>query len=381
VDALEQVFSNYISASTDRDPTTGSLKQKRVPASNPPDVERQIREVLQGFLADALAQSGRAPESYSVYGGHGQVNFFYAKVPWVAALRLKITDSTQRGYYVVLLFREDMQGCALSLNQGYTRFQQTFGTHDIALRKIRESAATAATYLSLPANFVRGQIDLAATSELGKGYEQGAIASKIYRRGDGTTETQLAADFVALLDAYDELFDRIGPDIVAVAPPASEDEYQEAAAALSAEPKQKPYEAPPPGPVPRPPRSPRGTGSGYRRDPKVAAEALKSSTYECAADATHQSFIARKTKMNFVEAHHLVPMQFQERFEPSLDVLENVVVLCPTCHRKLHHGQIADKKVILTLLHQARDAGLRSRGLEITQNDLVALYKGKLEDE
>jgi 5-methylcytosine-specific restriction protein A len=56
-------------------------------------------------------------------------------------------------------------------------------------------------------------------------------------------------------------------------------------------------------------------------------------------------------------------------------------VLCPTCHRKLHHGQIADKKSILTLLHQARDEGLKSRGLEITPNDLVVLYKGKLEDE
>jgi hypothetical protein len=63
VDALEQVFSTYIAASTDRDPTTGSLKQKRVPASNSPDVERQIRVVLQDFLANALAQSGRAPES------------------------------------------------------------------------------------------------------------------------------------------------------------------------------------------------------------------------------------------------------------------------------------------------------------------------------
>ena len=249
MDALERVFETYISASTEHDPTAGSLKQKRVPASNPPEVERQIRVVLPDFFADALAQSGRAPNLYKVYGGHGQVNFFYAKVPWVAALRLEITDSTQRGYYVVLLFREDMQGCALSLNQGYTRFQQTFGTDEIALRKIYESAATAATYLTLPADFVRGQIDLAASSELGRGYENGAITSKIYRRGDGTTEAQLAADFVVLLNAYDELFKRIGPDIVAVAPPATEDEYQEAAAALSAESKQKQYEAPPPGPA------------------------------------------------------------------------------------------------------------------------------------
>jgi 5-methylcytosine-specific restriction enzyme A len=226
----------------------------------------------------------------------------------------------------------------------------------------------------VPADFVRGQIDLAATSEFGKGYEQGSIASKIYRRGDETTEAQLTADFVALLDAYDELFKRIGPDLAAVAPSASEDEYQEAAAVLSLEPKQKPYE--PPGPVPRPPKSPHVIGSGYRRDPKVAAAALKNSAYKCATDDTHQSFIARRTKMNFVEAHHLVPMQFQEHFEPSLDVLENVVVLCPTCHRKLHHGQVADKKVLLTLLHQTRGEALKSRGLEITLNHLVALYKG-----
>ena len=85
--------------------------------------------------------------------------------------------------------------------------------------------------------------------------------------------------------------------------------------------------------------------------------------------------------MNFVEAHHLVPMQFQEHFESSLDVLENVVVLCPNCHRKLHHGQVADKKLLLTVLHQTSGKGLKSRGLEITLNHLVALYKGNLEDE
>jgi hypothetical protein len=43
-------------------------------------------------------------------------------------------------------------------------------------------AATAATYLTLSADFVRGQIDLAASSELGRGYENGAITSRIYRR-------------------------------------------------------------------------------------------------------------------------------------------------------------------------------------------------------
>jgi len=44
---------------------------------------------------------------------------------------------------IVLLSREDMQGCVLSLNQGYTRFKEAFGTDALAAVKIRESAAVA----------------------------------------------------------------------------------------------------------------------------------------------------------------------------------------------------------------------------------------------
>ena len=48
--------------------------------------------------------------------GKGQ----WAKVPWVAILDRSETTTVQRGIYVVYLFREDMSGVYLTLNQGVT---------------------------------------------------------------------------------------------------------------------------------------------------------------------------------------------------------------------------------------------------------------------
>ncbi|MBT2739186.1 MrcB family domain-containing protein [Bacillus sp. ISL-77] len=55
---------------------------------------------------------------YLVIGSVGQGN--WASVPWVAIMNRKITVSTQRGYYIVYLFSEDMKSVYLTLAQGVT---------------------------------------------------------------------------------------------------------------------------------------------------------------------------------------------------------------------------------------------------------------------
>ena len=47
-------------------------------------------------------------ERYKVEGSPGQGN--WAKVPWISVFDLLVTDSAQRGYYPVYLFRNDMLG-------------------------------------------------------------------------------------------------------------------------------------------------------------------------------------------------------------------------------------------------------------------------------
>ncbi|WP_342025545.1 DUF3578 domain-containing protein [Cytobacillus pseudoceanisediminis] len=58
------------------------------------------------------------PSEYVVTGSVGQGN--WASVPWIAIMNRKITVSTQRGYYIVYLFSEDMQSVYLTFAQGVT---------------------------------------------------------------------------------------------------------------------------------------------------------------------------------------------------------------------------------------------------------------------
>ncbi len=75
------------------------------------------------------------PSEYVVTGSVGQGN--WASVPWIAIMNRKITVSTQRGYYIVYLFSEDMQSVYLTLAQGVT---ETSKEEMLRIKaKIRES--------------------------------------------------------------------------------------------------------------------------------------------------------------------------------------------------------------------------------------------------
>ena len=52
-------------------------------------------------------------------------------------------------------------------------------------------------------------------------------------------------------------------------------------------------------------------------------------------------------QLQFVEVHHLIPMEKQNDFEDSLDVPENIVALCPNCHRKIHLASKSEKQPMI----------------------------------
>lgn len=372
---LETIFQQYLSASLEN--ITGKSIRRTVATPTSTAVDIAIRDLLPAFFQKAIAASGRDPTHYRVYGSTGQINFPYAKVPWVAILDRKITTSTERGYYIVLLFREDLQGCVLSLNQGYTEFEESYGLARLAAAKIRESAARAARYVDLPSDFTEGVPDLAATGDLGRGYENGSIISKAYSRVAPPSESELTEDIMRLLDIYDTLQKRAGINLTELIAEASEDNFQEAAAILS---KKDNYRAPPPGPVARPAKVPNSGSRGYRRNPNVAGRSMKQSGYACEIDGNHQTFICKATNNNFVEAHHLVPMGEQDHFKFSLDIVENIVALCPLCHRKLHHGRFSEKIILLEQLYKKREAGLKARGVALNEIELNQLYKNNTEN-
>lgn len=57
-------------------------------------------------------------DKYIVKGSVGQGN--WAAVPWLAIMNKSVTTSTQRGYYIVYLFSEDMERLYLAFAQGVT---------------------------------------------------------------------------------------------------------------------------------------------------------------------------------------------------------------------------------------------------------------------
>lgn len=89
----------------------------------------------------------------------------------------------------------------------------------------------------------------------------------------------------------------------------------------------------------------------------------------------HNSFSARSNSKNYVEAHHLIPFSERQSFEVSIDVLPNLVSLCPNCHRKIHLAVDQERKEFISTLFERRKEGLKSVGIEIDINKLFGIYR------
>lgn len=115
-------------------------------------------------------------------------------------------------------------------------------------------------------------------------------------------------------------------------------------------------------------------GKIYPRNLAYAKKALEEASFSCEVDNTHKTFFSRATNEQYMEAHHLIPLQFQEEFLYSLDIPANIVSVCPTCHRKLHFGFIEDKKEILKKLLERKNAKLKEFGIVINEDELFEIY-------
>jgi len=113
-----------------------------------------------------------------------------------------------------------------------------------------------------------------------------------------------------------------------------------------------------------------------KRNKLISQRAIQISHFHCDLDENHTSFIS-KNGQPYMEAHHLIPLACQNNglFEHSLDVIANIVCLCPTCHRKLHHGK--EIKQDLKILYDKRKQKLSASGIDVSFETLLELYGDK----
>lgn len=123
-----------------------------------------------------------------------------------------------------------------------------------------------------------------------------------------------------------------------------------------------------------PPEMIASTSMSWKRNPKIAAEALEKSGYKCEVQPGLETFLSKKTGKPFLEAHHLIPMKAQSVFkDKSLDVVDNICILNPYAHRKIHHASFDTILPELKKLILPRQALLER--LEITQDYVFEIYE------
>lgn len=112
----------------------------------------------------------------------------------------------------------------------------------------------------------------------------------------------------------------------------------------------------------------------YPRDIRKKANAIRKANFLCEISNNHPLFKSRTTHQNYVEGHHLIPLKQWDNFLFSLDVEANIVVLCPHCHKMLHHGTKEDIRPLLDLLFQKRKQALADQGIQLTWEQLCSYY-------
>lgn len=330
-------------------------------------------------------------KQYMIKGSIGNGQF--ADIPWVSIFNTKIATSATKGIYIVYLFAHDMSGVYVSLNQGFTYFEDRFS---------KDKTTTGITEIEKAAKYIRKQcrgitqefdmpiINLKSGQKLARGYAAGHICGKFYKSGLIPDNNELVADIYKLLSIYDEIINIKGnrkveqfyDDIVNNAQGLLLDDkaYLEEADRMIPDidnlsnisdnvikPSQK-----------LPPSVTRDGAESYPRNPKTAAKALKLAHYKCENNENHITFTKRSTKKNYTEPHHLIPLSAYNDFEYSLDNEANICSLCCICHNCLHYGVDEERLPILKKLFKERHELLTKANIEISFEELKKYYSIEL---
>ena len=100
---------------------------------------------------------------------------------------------------------------------------------------------------------------------------------------------------------------------------------------------------------------------------------LKKNKYKCQIDSDHVTFISRSGNQ-YMEKHHLIPLEFYELFDYNIDDINNIVSLCPVCHRKVHHAKTEESEKIIESLWEQQNEKLKSSSIGIELNRLKKFY-------
>ncbi len=104
------------------------------------------------------------------------------------------------------------------------------------------------------------------------------------------------------------------------------------------------------------------------RNKQKSQNALTLSGYKCEI-GDHETFIRKSNGLPYTEPHHLIPLQFDDLFEYSLDVEANIVSLCSNCHNNIHYGINAEG--LIRKLWNERESQIHAAGIGTMKNGVT----------
>lgn len=112
----------------------------------------------------------------------------------------------------------------------------------------------------------------------------------------------------------------------------------------------------------------------YPRNLNESILAKQKNNWKCEYNTNHQTFISKRGIKPYMESHHLVPMSYQDLFEYTIDFADNIICLCPTCHRKIHSATDDVKKDMVLTFFKRRQHFYPKYGIKIDISLLFNMY-------
>lgn len=107
-----------------------------------------------------------------------------------------------------------------------------------------------------------------------------------------------------------------------------------------------------------------------KRNSKLSKSFIEKQDFKCFFDENHSTF-PTNSKPNYVEAHHIIPISLNDSFSEELDCEENLIALCPNCHKSIHLAKNEYKEKLLEKI-LSKNPEFKKFGLTIT--DMKEIY-------
>lgn len=278
-----------------------------------------IAGLIRGALCDAIQAAASGDGDGLIFkGSAGQDKWAYG--PWIGIFNPVVTSGAQQGYYPVYLFREDMRGVYLSLNQGMTEAKELYKS-DAKSALVARAQNYRAMLGGHMAGFSGEAINLAPSSPGNPTafYEAGNICATYYSADDMPTEERLNSDLRSMLALYSRLI-------------VSETDAEGSFDDVTDEPADQDVE----------------DATRFRihkrieRNAALVKKVKKRKGYTCEACGTNFEKVYGPVGSGYIEAHHLKPLASLKGTKVAMDPEVDFAVLCSNCHRMVHRSGLVD---------------------------------------